>query len=251
MNISIPAYQNPVTGIYPLVLKEAKTLLTNPYLPMEAGYALNSDGMYHVAGHTYMKDVTGPMIDWWFGYVTNTDQYKQWHPKDHVFSSWSGPHGNSTYIGGNHLVHEYIGGQLTFLRIQFRDPATYFGENYKALFTAANVSTAVCARVGLWEGAEKGIQALDIGHVIHLVHNEFDGVRMRSRFWLGDMDAVKEPAQRATSIPPDLAPGLTKHTSEEMAILGTFLPDLYKREMAKGPKRRDAVEVLPWSVDDS
>lgn len=70
MSISIPAYQNPVTNIFPPVLKEAKVLLTNPYLPMEAGYAMNSDGMYHVAGHTYMPGVTGQMIDWWFGYVS-------------------------------------------------------------------------------------------------------------------------------------------------------------------------------------
>lgn len=75
---SVPSYHDPVSGNFPLVLKEAKVLLTNPYLPMEAGWALNSDGMYHVAGHTYMKGVTGSMIDWWFGYVTNTEQYKQW-----------------------------------------------------------------------------------------------------------------------------------------------------------------------------
>jgi hypothetical protein len=76
--IQPPAYMNPLTGPRPLLLKDARTLLTNPYLPLEAGYALNSEGMYHVAGHTYMKDVTGSMIDWWFGYVTNTEQYKQW-----------------------------------------------------------------------------------------------------------------------------------------------------------------------------
>jgi len=115
-------------------------------------------------------------------------------------------------------------------------------------FAAANVTTAVCARVGLWEGEGHGIEATDIGHVIHLVHNEFNGVRMRSRFWLGDIDNVTDPVQRASMIPPDLAPGLTKHTSEEMGILGTFLPALYARETAKGPKRRDAApDVIPWS----
>jgi membrane protein YqaA with SNARE-associated domain len=77
--ISIPAYASPLTGPNPLLLKEAKSLLTNPYMPFEAGFALNNEGMYHVAGHTYMKDVTGSMIDWWFGYVMNTEQYKQWY----------------------------------------------------------------------------------------------------------------------------------------------------------------------------
>jgi hypothetical protein len=71
---------------------------------------------------------------------------------------------------------------------------------------------------------------------------------MRSRFWLGDIDNVTDPVQRGNSIPEFLAPGLTKHTSEEMGILGTFLPTLYARETAKGPKRRDATpDVVPWS----
>jgi hypothetical protein len=68
---------NPIITPAPLLLKDARTLLTNKYLPMEAGYALNTDGMWNVAGEAYMKDVTGPMIDWWFGYVTNTEQCKR------------------------------------------------------------------------------------------------------------------------------------------------------------------------------
>lgn len=60
--ITIPAYASPFTGPNPLLMKDAKGVLTSPYLPMEAGYALNSEEVYHVAGHTYMKDVTG-----WFG----------------------------------------------------------------------------------------------------------------------------------------------------------------------------------------
>lgn len=39
----------------PLLLKQAPSLLTNHWLPMEAGYALNNEGMYHVAANTMMK----------------------------------------------------------------------------------------------------------------------------------------------------------------------------------------------------
>ena len=194
-----------------------------------------------------MKDVTGPMIDWWFGYVTNTEQYKQWHPQDHIYSEWAGPHGNSTYIGGSHLVEEKIGGIPTTLRISFKDPSEYFGTNYKTEFKAANVSTAACARVGLWEGKGHGSDGVDIGHVIHLIHNEFNGVRMRSRFWLGDVEGMTDPVSREGVTPQYIPAGLARHTAEEMAILGTFLPDLYKRENAVGPKKRDASHVVPWS----
>jgi hypothetical protein len=138
-----------------------------------------------------------------------------------------------------------------FLRISFKDPSTYFGSTYKSDFKAANVSTAICARVALWEGAEHGTNGTDIGHVIHLVQDEFNGVRMRSRFWLGDFEGITDPEQRAQAVPPDMPPGLTRHTIEEMGILGTFLPGLYKSQtQGAGPKRRDEKEVRPWSIED-
>jgi hypothetical protein len=171
------------------------------------------------------------MIDWWFGWVTNTTQYKLWHPKDHVSSDWSGPHGDSKYIGGHHLVREYVGGELQTLKISFKDPSEYFGSNWKGDFKANNYSTAICGQVGLWIGP--GTTSLQIGHLIHLVRNEFNGVRMRSRFWLGDISLLPSASARAAVVPKKLVVGLTKHTTEEMAILGTFLPDLYRSEMEK------------------
>ncbi|TID13223.1 hypothetical protein E2P81_ATG10077 [Venturia nashicola] len=229
----LPPLLNVTATPAPLLLKQAPTLLTNHWLPMEAGYALNNDGMYHVAANTMMKDVTGEMIDWWFGWVTNTTQYKLWHPKDHVSSDWSGPHGNSQYIGGHHLVREYIGGELQTLKISFRDPGEYFGPQWKEEFKANNYSTAVCGTVSLWTGP--GINGLQIGHLIHLVKNEFNGARMRSRFWLGDVNILSRlgPGARAAVVPKSLVVGLTKHTAEEMGILANILPDLYKSQMGK------------------
>jgi len=169
------------------------------------------------------------MIDWWFGYVTTTEQYIRWHPKDHVYSEWVGPHGNSRYIGGAHQVYEKIGGQLQYLRLSFKDPSEYFGPDYKAKFAAAKVETAVCGRVGMWAG--KGTNtALEVGHVIHLVQKEGDGVRMRSRFWLGDIAGLPLPAaMKQMLVPKTLVEGLVTHSSEEMKILAGFLPDLYKK----------------------
>jgi hypothetical protein len=58
MALVIPAVINPVMVPGPLLLKEARTLLTHPYLPFEAGYALNSDGMYHVAGTNHTPTIS-------------------------------------------------------------------------------------------------------------------------------------------------------------------------------------------------
>jgi hypothetical protein len=69
---------DPTTNLEPLCLQDAKLLLENDYLPFEAGCAFNADGMCHVAASTYMKGVTGEMIDWWFGWIHGTDDYKLW-----------------------------------------------------------------------------------------------------------------------------------------------------------------------------
>ena len=64
-----------------LQLRDARTLLQNNYLPVESGHGLTCDNMYHIAASTYMPGCTAEMIDWWFGFIHNTEQYKLWHPR--------------------------------------------------------------------------------------------------------------------------------------------------------------------------
>jgi hypothetical protein len=214
-----------------LLLTDAKLLLSNPYLPLEAGISLTPDGMHHIAASTYMPGSTGTMIDWWFGWIHKTPQYKLWHPRDHVFSDWEGPRdNNSTYIGGHHLVHEYIGGKLAKLKISFVDPGVYFGESWKEDFKRAGYSTAVCGRVGNWDDESGEVRYG--GHLVHLIKDEPDGVRMRSRFWLGDIPG-KTPDERLAAVDDGFALGLLKHATEEMAILASILPGMYEEFAVK------------------
>lgn len=232
-----PNDYNPTRQPQGLLLSDAHLLLSNPFLPLESGVSGNSDGMTHVAASTAMRGVTPEMIDWWFGWFENTEQYKLWHPRDHVYSKWRGPDGKSraesmgTYIGGSHYVHEYIGGKLQKLCISFKSPAEYFGPDWQAQFKKANVGTAICGRVGLWDDSNDAVMAT--GHLVHLCHKEWYGTRMRSRFWLGDLDGVTDPKVRKLAIKDKMANGLMQHASEEMAILATVLPDLYARETGK------------------
>jgi hypothetical protein len=221
------------TQIQPLLLNDANALLKNEYLPFESGYAINEDGMYHVAASTFMPHCTGKMIDWWFGYIHDTNTYKLWHPQDHVFSDWEGPRNNdSKYIGGHHLVHEYIGGRLSKLKISFKDPKEYFGDRWKEDFKKYGYSTAVCGRVGQWDPESNTV--VYTGHLIHLVKDNQSGCRMRSRFWLGDVSGVTEPAVRAKLVPEADAKGLCQHATEEMAFLGSILPDMFRRYSGAG-----------------
>ncbi|KAJ6036145.1 hypothetical protein N7540_000424 [Penicillium herquei] len=219
-----------------LRLSDAKLLLENPYLPMEAGVAVTEDGHHHIAGSTYMKGSTGAMIDWWFGWIHTTEQYKLWHPRDHVFSDWEGPRdNNSTYIGGHHLVHEYIGKNLAKLKISFRDPSEYFGPNWKADFQNAGYSTAVCGKVGDWDDTTG--EVVYGGHLIHLIKDEPDGIRMRSRFWLGDIPGLSAEERKA-AFPREFAFALLQHATEEMAILSTILPGMYEQHAPKSESNK-------------
>ena len=65
------------------------------------------------------------MIDWWLGFLHHTEEYKWWHPRDHVWSDWEVAASPGEYIGRTHLVHEYVGGHLAKLRISFKDQVKY------------------------------------------------------------------------------------------------------------------------------
>ncbi|KUJ14149.1 uncharacterized protein LY89DRAFT_686673 [Mollisia scopiformis] len=213
---------------FPLLVSEAKLLLTNPYPPTETGYAVNSEGMHHIAATTYMPNCTSEMIAWWFGWIEDTEKYKLWHPLDHVFSSREGPSNNdSMYIDSHHLVHEYIGGHLAKLKISFVSPEKYFGTEWEEDFKKEGYELAVCARVGNWD--DETNEVIYNGHLIHLIKKEKLGVRMRSRFWLGDVEGVEDAQVRMELVPDFLPKGLCQHATEEMTILAGVLPGLYEK----------------------
>lgn len=113
---------------------------------------------------------------------------------------------------------------LCKLKISFKDPSEYFGANWKEQFETGGYGTAICGRVGVWDDVNDIV--LYTGHLIHLVKNEPDACRMRSRFWLGDIEGVSEA--QGDKVPESMRAGLMKHCIEEMAILASQLPQLYQ-----------------------
>lgn len=209
-------------------LDQADRLLEPGYTPLESGWLRLPDGQLHVAAWTTMHGCTGKMVEWWFGYLRTTEQYKWWHPQDHVWCEWVGERGTGRYVGGTHRVHEYIGGELQKLRIHFREPTDYFD---RARFESADVSAAICARIGPLDGP------VWAGHLVHLCRDTVYGCEMRSRFWLGDFDPPElapTPEARAALFPDAAGQGLLRHCHEEMSYLAGFLPELYAKETGRG-----------------
>jgi hypothetical protein len=54
---------DPTTQALPLLLSEAKLMLSHEYLPLESGYGINAEGMHYVAASTWIPNCTTAMID--------------------------------------------------------------------------------------------------------------------------------------------------------------------------------------------
>ena len=192
-----------------------------------------SDASYLVAVRTPMPKVKADMVRWWFSdFLQTTEHYNWWHPKDHVWMDWENKKpGENT--GSSHLVHEYIGGELSKLRIQFVNSAEFFGYEVNDENTFV-----ICARVGLLE------ENINIAKMCHVVRNTVDGAEMRTRFWLGHV-AKREGNNTVSSIQGFIgntalvrmfavnkknSEDLQRHAQEEMKYLADLLPTLYESE---------------------
>jgi DAPG hydrolase PhiG domain len=202
---------------------------------LEDGFALTADGAMLVAARTDMPGVTPAMIDWWFGWHSDSpERYKLWHPQAHVHAAWlsppsAGTRGRSRYIGYTSVVDEYIGSNLLRAAIRFVVPAT-LGFTDPSL-DDPDEATIVCARTGL------GDFPVDVGYLVHHVRRTATGSEMRSRFWIGGphaagrnslTGAVMARAARLVMRPTEAdARALLVHCAEEMQHLASFLPALH------------------------
>jgi len=191
------------------------------------------DATYLVAVRTPMPEVKADMVRWWFSdFLQTSEHYQWWHPKDHVWMDWENKIPGE-FKGSSHLVHEYIGGDLSKLRIQFVNSSEFFG------YDANDEDTfVICARVGLLEAE------INIAKMCHVVRNTFNGAEMRTRFWLGHV-AKRQGNKTIASLPGFIgntalarllvldkksAEGLKRHAMEEMTYLAALLPSLYESQ---------------------
>ncbi len=193
-----------------------------------------SDASYLVAVRTPMPEVKADMLRWWFSdFMQTTEHYSWWHPKDHVWMDWENKEPGEI-IGASHLVHEYIGGDLSKLRIQFVNPFEFFGYDPNDEDTFV-----ICARVGLLD------EEMNIAKMCHVVRNTLNGAEMRSRFWLGHVAKRKGNKtisslkgfigntflMRLVVLNKQSAKDLKRHAEEEMKYLAELLPPLHESKI--------------------
>lgn len=207
---------------------------------IENGFALTADHGFRVAVRTEMPDVTPAMVDWWFGWHSDSaERYRLWHPQAHVHAQWAaappaGTTGRARYVGQTSIVDEYIGGRLIRAAIRFLSPSE-LGFTDPALEDPAPGesarATVICARAGLAEWP------LEVGYLVHQVRRIDHGSEMRSRFWFGGRHAggrsaagaVLAGAGRATiRMTESDGRAMLSHCAQEMRHLGGFLPALYR-----------------------
>ncbi len=213
---------------------DAETALIKETESYETEVRRLPDASYLVAVRTPMPGVKADMVRWWFAdFLNTTEHYSWWHPKVHVWMDWENKKPGQV-IGSSHLVHEYIGSQLSKLRIQFINSSEFSG------FDPNNEDTfVICARVGLLE------EEINTAKMCHVVRNTQTGAEMRSRFWLGHVakrDGNKTIRSfegfvgnmalvRLFLIEQQVNPeDLKRHAIEEMTYLAELLPSLYKSE---------------------
>jgi hypothetical protein len=221
-----------------LPLADVNRLLDPGYLAIENGWTRIANGQLFVAVRTPMPGVEPAMIDWWFGWHgVEAQRYKLWHPRAHLHTRMARAIADlptltdrEKYVRNISYVTEYIGDRLLELAIAFRDPAEYFDTSR---FASARIGTAICARTGF------ATRPFDGGHLIHLIRETGEGCEMRSRFWLGDIQArfltPENPLNRyllrnrmiARAAIPPVGRDLVVHCAKEMAHLASFLPALY------------------------
>ncbi len=207
------------------------------YDALETGVERLSDGTYQVSALTRMPGVKAEMVKWWFtDFLQTSEHYKWWHPTAHVWMDWENKVPGEI-VGASHLVHEYIGGEMQKLRIQFVPPEEVLGP-----MPELDESTfALCARAGLLD------EPLYLAEMCHVVRDTPWGAEMRSNFWMGHV-ARREGNNSVTSIEGIIgntalvryilldeqqATALMTHAIEEMGYLSDLLPALYEQETGR------------------
>jgi DAPG hydrolase PhiG domain len=144
--------------------------------------------------------VTPEMIDLWWVVMSDTDRYKLWHPRDHVWAELEVREEGEQTVFIQHVL-EKVGGIPSLLNLRMEDPSTL------------SIPVFMDHAVG---GSLLDSSGNKYAWTLHQYEEMAGGTRMRSTFRI--------PAKA----PGFFVKGLRKHNIEEMGQFPKFLPELYQ-----------------------
>lgn len=228
-----------------LEIAQGKAAASNTLLPIEdrnrflagsdtgiqIGFGIATNGTGMVANRTFMKNVTVPMVDWWFGWhsVTSDLRYKIWDPEDHYQARANKPDhvkdpsipNNQKTWGVTHDIIEDIGMGSDPLKLSFKSPVD-FGYD-PALIGTSKCESLVCA-VGL------GSCPAAMTHKFYTVKG---GISFESRFWFGyafENGKFIKVVPNGKAVSEAVPRALFNHNIKEFTNLAAILPSLYAEE---------------------
>jgi hypothetical protein len=215
-------------------LFDFERLLDPAPMPLEMGYERLSNGVLHVACRTDMQACSGDMLQWWFRSRPNSQQYRWWHPTDHVSSDWF-EYTEGTHIGSIHKVEErFSGGPIERLLIQFRNCDEFVSrQSLDLALSSKAISAMICARGGQsWDAPRDQTGRIMGARLLHVARDTHWGCVLRSHFFLGfDLPTIgKSAAQIGEMLPDTVGQALLGHCYTEFMHLSKFLPSLYIAE---------------------
>lgn len=218
---------------------EADRLCDPSPLPVETGWTRLEDMSVQIAVETPMPELNPEMVEWWFDWhPRRPDRYRVWHPIAHFSNGFvpaEAPAPKPSW-GVNNFPDEDVGDGRIRIRAEFCSPRDFgFAGDY---LESEDVGTIICARVG-----DRWIRHTGMAHVFL---RDGDGLRLRSRFWIGSRVSPRLPGPisfaegaleslasrkvvRNLAIPDRVGHGLALHCAEEYAHLNAILPGLFER----------------------
>ncbi len=146
--------------------------------------------------------VTPQMIDIWWFIMSDTETYKLWHPKDHIWAKLEIKEEGGKTTATQHVL-EKIGGIPSLLHLRLEDPgAISISKEYSHVMAGSSLDDT----------------GTPYAWVIHQYEEMPGGTRMRSTFRI--------PAKA----PGFFVKALRRHNQEEMSQFSKFLPELCKEK---------------------
>lgn len=204
-----------------MFLNRANELLSPGYLPFETGFRRLDAVQMEIASLHRLDIVNGEMFKWWMQQLGNYDDWLvRQHPTDTTFLEWKSKPAENKYIGAQYIVEVDKRKWL----VSYHDPSVMLDTSR---FEDANITFAVCARIGAREAPYWA------GKFLQVCRDTEFGCEIRNRYWFGDTGRKEEtPDSDTLALVTNnkFAEGMISWDLDGMKNLENFLPELYKNK---------------------